>query len=157
MTNPAAAALTQRLIAPVLAAQSGDPVGFDEASVALIALDKNGAGRVGLAQAAVLNAVLERRHPDGLTGDDAREVLEHAARSTLPWLPALDVNILLTVLAGTLGVLDPDAEPYPATPDELARHASLLIADLLGPGGDVAPLVAAAIAEVQRAQTIELP
>jgi hypothetical protein len=152
-----ARALSERLLAALAAARSGDLEAFDEAHVRLIALDKGGAGRVGLAQAAVLNTVLELRHPDGLDGDDARAVLEHTARTVLPWWPELDVNILLLVLAGSLGVLDPDAEPYPAGALELSRHASVLIADLLGTDGDAGAPVAAAIAEIQRAQTIELP
>jgi hypothetical protein len=157
VSTPAAARLSALVLETVNAAQSADREGFESATERLIALDRGGAGRVSAAQAGVLNQLVEQRHPDGLDGEDARAVLEHAARATLPWLPSLDVNILLTVLAGALGVLDPDAEPYPASPLELARHASILIADLLGPSADAQPLVDAAIAEIHRAQTIEMP
>jgi hypothetical protein len=157
VTNPAALALARTLTEAVAAAQAGDSERFDDAAEKLIAQDKSGAGRVGLAQAAVISAVLETRHPDGLTGEDARDVLEHTARATIGWLPTLDVNVLLAVLAGALGVLDPDAEPYPASPLDLSRHASVLIAALLGPTDSVSPYVAAAIAEIHRAQTIEMP
>ena len=84
-------------------------------------------------------------------------MLEHAARAVTRWLPDLDVNLLLVVLAGALGVLDPDADPYPAAPAALARHATVLIATLLSADDAVPALVAAAIGEIERAQTIELP
>jgi hypothetical protein len=156
VTNPAATRLSGLLIESIQAARSADVDAFESATERLIALDRGGAGRVGAAQSGVLNQVIEQRHPDGLDGEDARAVLEHAARTAVPWWPSLDVNILLTVLAGALGVLDPDAEPYPASPLALAQHASILIADLLG-AVDATPLVTAAIVEIHRAQTIEMP
>ena len=157
MSGSTAARLGDRLLSTLAAARVADAAAFGAASTDLIALDRDGAGRVGLTQAAVLAALLEHRHPDGLTGDDARLVLERATRAGIVWWPALDANILLSVLAGALGVLDPDAEPYPATTLQLAQHAAILIADLLGPAEDPAPLVRSALAEIQRAQTIELP
>jgi hypothetical protein len=157
LSTPAAARLVALLVESIAAAQAGDLAAFDLASERLMAIDKDGAARVALAQAGVLTALVEAHHPDGLTGDDARDVLERTARSVAPWLPDLDVNLLLVVLAGALGVLDPDADPYPGTPAALARHATVLIATLLGADDPVPALVTTAIAEIERAQTIELP
>jgi hypothetical protein len=157
VSNPAAARLAALLLDAITAAQVSDPARFDTALDRLLAIDKDGAGRVGSAQAGVLTALVEAHHADGLTGDDAREILEHTARTVLPWYPELDVNLLLVVLAGALGVLDPDADPYPASPADLARHATLLIAALLSPDDELQVLVSAAIGEIERAQTIEMP
>ena len=82
---------------------------------------------------------------------------ENAARTLSPWLPDLDVNLLLVVLAGALGVLDPDADPYPGAPTAVARHATVLIASLLSPDDQLQKMVGAAIGEIERAQTIEIP
>jgi hypothetical protein len=101
-----------------LAAAAGDLAALDPALVRLI---------VGTA----VRLLLEDTHPDGLDGDDIRNVLERCVRSAAQWQPEVDPHVVLILLAGALGVHDDDGEA-PPKPDVLARHAALLMADLLG-------------------------
>jgi hypothetical protein len=43
----------------------------------------------------------------------------------------VDPHVFLLLLAGALGVADPDADGPPVKPDVSARHAALLLAHLL--------------------------
>lgn len=134
--------------ASVEAARSADPAGYEEATTRLAALDPQ---QVGLVLGAVVRALLEDLHPDGLSGDDVRAVLLRCARTQ----PRADPDALLILLGGALGV-HPDAED--ARPVDVARQAPLLIADLLAVAD--APLtgyLAAAFTEIARAETMELP
>ena len=61
--------------------------------------------------------------------------------------------MVLVLLAGALGVYDPDGDESPPDPAALARHAPLLVADLLAATGR--PLdgyLAAAFAEIERTE-----
>ena len=83
----------------------------------------------------VLRSLLEDTHPDGLSSDDVTLLIGRCYRAAAAWLPPerVDVIMLLTVLAGALGVHEPeDAVPVdaPVWPD-YAWHAPLLMADLL--------------------------
>lgn len=83
----------------------------------------------------VLRSLLEDTHPDGLTSDDITLLIGRCYRAATAWLPPerVDVITLLAVLAGALGIHEPeDAVPVnaPVWPD-YARHAPLLVADLL--------------------------
>jgi hypothetical protein len=141
--RPVAAAAT----AAVAAAQARDAGALDEAVAALAALDP---GQSGLILGTTVRLLLEDGHPDGLTGEDVRDVLERCVRGAVPWQPVADPHVVLLLLAGALGVLEEDGAPAPK-PDVLARHTALLMADLLGPR-PVPPFLTAALAEIERAQ-----
>jgi hypothetical protein len=137
--RPIAAAAT----AGVAAVRAADHAALDEATADLAALDP---ARTGLVLGTAVRLLLEDGHPDGLTADDVRAVLASGVRS---W-PAADPQVMLWLLAAALGVLDEDAAS-PPKPDALARHAVVLLTDLLA-GREVAPWWTAALAEIERAQ-----
>ena len=133
--------------AAVAAARAHDAEALDAAVAGLAALDP---AQTGLILGTATRLSLERGHPDGLDGDAVRQVLERCVRSAVTWQPEVDPHVVLLLLAGALGVLDEDAGPPPA-PDVLARHAALLLADLLG-DAPVPPVLTAALAEIERTQ-----
>lgn len=141
----------------VRAAGVADEDAFRRATERLGAHDRE---QVGLVLGDVLRMLLEERHPGGLSGEDAGEVIVRCARDAVTWFPEVDVDVLVVVLAGAVGVHpDDDVEQRVPTPLELARHASLLVADLMAPGrdADVQPYLRAAFAEILRAETVEHP
>ena len=110
--------------------------------------------QVRVVTGAVVRALLEHRHPGGLTGDDVGAVLRAA---TAPGTdPAVDPELLLLVLTGALGLLDVDDQPATLTPEAAVRHTVALLAVLLGPD-PLAPWLGAALAERHRAETVEMP
>jgi hypothetical protein len=112
----------------VAAARERDTGAFDDAVGDLGGLD---AAQVGLVLGTVVRLLLEDLHPDGLDGDDIREVLTNVVRTSAQWQPDVDPHVLLILLAGALGVHDPDERTVPPKPDVLARHAALLLTYLL--------------------------
>ena len=110
----------------VAAVRARDVEAYEAASVRLA-----GAERSGLVLGAVVRLLLEQTHADGLDGDDVRQVLEHCVRSTAEWRPDVDPHVVLVLLAGALGVYDPGEDDSPPDPAAIARHAPLLVADLL--------------------------
>jgi hypothetical protein len=140
----------------VAAARHRDNDGLAAATAELAALDPV---QVGLILGTAVRVVLEDTHPDGVDGDDVRVILERCARGALAWHADVDPHVLLILLAGSLGVYEDDGEPLPS-PESRARHAGLLLADLIGdvPGGDepaakqVTAYLTAALAEIERAQ-----
>jgi hypothetical protein len=96
----------------------------------------------------VLRQTLEEQHPDG--------VLRTAG--TAGWFPALDPRILVVVLTAALGE-HPDPEEIPRLGHALVlQHSVLLVHELVTAGAT--PLrrrVDAALAEVRRAETMEMP
>ena len=163
-------------LAGVAAARHRDSSALTEAAAGLAALDP---AQVGLILGTAIRVVLEDTHPDGVDGDDVRTVLQRCARSAAVWHPEVDPHVLLVLLAGALGVWEDDGEPLPS-PESQARHAALLLADLIGDvpdrvsggvpgdlpgglsgdlsGGDevadkrVTAYLTAALAEIERAQ-----
>jgi hypothetical protein len=107
----------------VAAAAERDHDAFEKAVAALTKLGP----QAGLVLGAVVRLLLEDLHPDGLAADDVRGVLERC----VSWGPDVDSHVVLVLLASALGVHDPDADPAPPSDDALARHAALLVADLL--------------------------
>jgi hypothetical protein len=69
--------------------------------------------------------------------------------------PHVDVTALVVVLSGAFGVHPEDDDPA-SPPAEVASSAAVLVAHLLD-GRDVDPLLDAALAEVARAETVEMP
>src|SRR5262245_12220351 len=117
----------------VEAARVRDAAAYEPAMARLAVLDPE---QVGLVLGVVVRSVLEDLHPDGLAADDVRAVLEHCVRGCASWQPA-DPDTLLGLVAGALGVhaSDGDGEAHRPAPADIARHAPLLIADLLGGAG----------------------
>ncbi|MBF6278799.1 hypothetical protein IU458_35765, partial [Nocardia nova] len=70
--------------------------------------------QVGLVLAAIVRELLETAHPDGLTGDDARAVLEQVVRGAAAWLTEVDTGAVVAALTGALGVADPEDTTAPA-------------------------------------------
>ncbi|WP_127497670.1 hypothetical protein [Actinoplanes solisilvae] len=133
--------------AAVLAAQAHDSDALDAATAGLAALDP---AQTGLIVGTAVRLLLERAHPDGLDADAVREVLAKSVRAAAAWRPDVDPQVVLYLLAAALGVLDEEATPAPK-PAELALHAALLLADLLGaqpPQG----LLTAALREIEHTQ-----
>jgi hypothetical protein len=139
----------------VAAARSRDAAALREAAERLAALDR---AQVGVVLGAVVRSLLEELHPDGLTGDDVRSVLEGCLRAAVDWLPGIDGGVLVVLLTGALGVHDPDEERRPVGALDVARHAPLLVADLLAAADrPLAGYLDAAFAEIARAEMVELP
>ena len=128
--------------AAVGAAQSGDRAAMAEAVGDLAALDP---AQVGLILGTTLRLLLEERHPDGLTGDDVRAVLQRAVHGD----PEADPQVMLTLLAGALGVHDD--EPPAAKPDAVAGQAVRLLADQLA-GAPIRRHLELAMTEIEQTQ-----
>ncbi len=136
----------------VAAGAAAEPEAFDAATATLAGAD---AEHVRLVLGGVLRSLLEEQHADGLDGDDVAAVVEACARGSA-WCPDLDPEVLVVVLAGALGVHED--EPRPLAPLVVARHAALLAATLLTASArPVDAHLDAALADVARAQTVELP
>ncbi|GAA4956454.1 hypothetical protein [Actinoplanes utahensis] len=137
--RPIAAAAT----AAVEAVRAADREALDEAAADLAALDP---AQTGLVLGTAVRLLLEDGHPDGLAAEDVRAALASAVRS---W-PEADPQVVLWLLAGSLGVLEEDGTPGPK-PGALARNAAVLLADLLA-GRPIGPWWTAALAEIERVQ-----
>ena len=154
-----ARALSRAALDAVAAAEAAgrgaDLDGFERSVTHLAAQDGE---RVRLLLGAVVRALLEELHADGLSGDDVADELGGCVRGAA-WCRELDPSVLLVLLAGALGVggvADDEATPVP--PEALARHAPVLIAFLLARRGQAfGPYLDSAFAEVHRAETVEMP
>lgn len=130
------------------AARDRDAGAYEPAVLRLAAAD-----RAGLVLGGVVRLLLEETHPDGLAGDDVRQVLERCVRGAATWRPDVDPHVLLVLLAGALGVYDPGDDDTPPDPAAVARHAPLLVADLLAATGrPLAGYLEAAFTEVARTE-----
>lgn len=135
----------------VAAARAKSPEAFSEAIENLSSEDS---AQVGSVHAEMVRSLLEELHPDGLTGEDVQDTLTATVRSAAEWNPSLDVPGFVEVLTGALGVADTDEK----RPSPRPEHAVLIITDLLARrkvGAEV--YIRRAIAEIQRAQTMEMP
>jgi len=113
--------------------------------------------RLAIVQGSVVRTLLEQLHPGGLSSADAQETIQRCARAAAPWYPDLDPNLLVLVLMGALGATDPTDGPQP-NHTAISEHAALLIADLLAVADE--PLdgyLSFALAEIERAETMEMP
>ena len=158
MPRPAAstpAGLRRAISEAVEAASSQDAGRFALAADRLAVQDPQ---RLVLVQAWVLRSLLEESHPEGLSSADAQDVLRRCLLSTASWHAGADPTVLAQALTGALGLSDPDEAAAPAGPVAFSSGAALLIADLLGvAGGSLPRYLDAALAELERAETIELP
>ena len=150
---------TARVIAAAVtesvdAAAVGDAAAFDEATTRLATLDRE---QVRVLLGSVVRSLLEQLHPDGVGSDDLQVVIQRVVVSTAGWFPA-DPGIVVLVLVGALGAVDPDALEHPPASDDVLRHAAIVIADLLAVAHrPLAAVLAGAFADVRRAETLEHP
>ncbi|MEU4238163.1 hypothetical protein [Actinoplanes sp. NPDC026619] len=142
--RPIAAAATDA----VEAAQRRDGDALDDAVARMAGLDP---AHTGLILGVTVRLLLEDTHPDGIDGEGVRDVLTHCVRGAGEWQAGVDAHVVLLLLAGALGVSDEDDDTPPPKLDELARHAALLLADLLGPRS-IPPFLTAALTEIERTQ-----
>ncbi|GAA4460061.1 hypothetical protein [Phytohabitans houttuyneae] len=132
----------------VAAAQAHDRDGLAAAAGPLAAAEGS-----GLVLGTAVRLLLEEAHPDGLAGDDVRHVIEQCTRAAAAWEPAVDPHVLLILLAGALGVHDPDEQAPRPDPEVLARHAALLVAHLLAATPQpFTGYLTAAFAEIERTE-----
>ncbi|GAB4068881.1 hypothetical protein GCM10028777_29180 [Angustibacter speluncae] len=152
-TQPAAARDLRAVLRDLVrAAGRDDPAGLAEGAARL---DRVEPEHVRLVLGHIVRGLVERTHPDGVDADDLSDLLQDVVRASA-WYPELDATALVVVLTGAFGV-HPD-EPVPAAPAarEVALAAAVLVAHLLR-GRDPGPLLDAALAEVARAETMEMP
>ena len=170
---PAARAIASATTDAIAAAQAGDTAAFDDACSRLLTDPEH--ARVILGDAVRL--LLEEVLPDGVDGDDLREIIGRSARSAAPWFPSVDPGVMVVVLSGALGI-HPDSPPDPSTGDErppelddpwdavpprpsaaaVTQHAVVLLADLLPVRGrPLRGYLEAAFTEMARRETVEQP
>ncbi|MDQ1733284.1 MAG: hypothetical protein QOK10_3443 [Pseudonocardiales bacterium] len=136
------------------AAAASDAEAFVEAAAQLHRLDLEQVGRV---QAVMTRCLLEDSHPGGLDGEDVRAALERCVGDAAAWFPGLSGDALIAVFTSALGMFEPDEDNQVAAAT-MVSHASLVIADLAKSCGlPVEPYLDAAIEEIRRAETMELP
>ncbi len=134
----------------VSAAQRQDADALAEAGARL---DRADPEQVRLVMGHVVRELVERTHPDGVDADDLSALLQDVVRGAGPHV---DVVALVAVLTGAFGIHPDDDAHAPPPPADVVRSAAVLAAHLLR-GRDVGPLLDAALAEVARAETVELP
>jgi hypothetical protein len=145
--------IAEAAVEAVAAAGEHDPEAFQQAVGRLGALDAEQVGRV---LGAVVRLLLEDMHPDGLTADDVRMTVDRCVRSAAGWTDDVDTDLLVMLIAGALGVHQ--AESFPIEPARMARHAPLLVADLLAAcGHPLTPVLRAAFADIEHAELSDTP
>jgi hypothetical protein len=155
-TGPARA-MALAVDAAVSAARAGDAAAFAAAAADLSRVEPE---QLAVLLGTVTRDLLERSHPDGLDSDDVEHVLRSALKLAAGWYAELDGDALILALTGTLGVIsDPDpGEPPRPGGAAVVAHGLILIADQLRVlGRPLAPVLDAALRELMRAQTVELP
>ena len=137
----------------VTAASDGARPAFDEALAVLVRVDR---AQLATLLGTATRELLERAHPDGLDAEGAEIVLAAATKAARPWFPEVDDDLLLRALTGALGIGEIDDARV--DPDAVLAHGLVLLAELARVTG-VRPRAAvdAAMAELIRAQTVELP
>ena len=141
-----ARAIAVAAVAAVDAATRRDAEALEAAALALTAADGS-----GLVLGLVVRLRLEEMFPDGVDGDGARAVLEGCVRSAAEWLPEVDPQVVLVLLASAWGVHDPGEQPDGPDAKELARHGPLLVAHVLA-GAPLEGYLADAFAEIRRGE-----
>ena len=135
----------------VSAAGEQDQEAFD-AAVALLA----GTEGSGLVLGSTVRLLLEARHPDGLDGDDIRQVLTDTVTRAGQWRSDVDPHAVLVLLAGALGIHDQDEQTPPMAAVESARHAVLLLDHLISGGRrPVGDYLTAVFTEIERTETLD--
>ena len=170
---PAARAIASATTDAVAAAQDGDMAAFDDACGHLLLTDPEHT-RVILGD--TVRLLLEEALPDGVDGDDLREIIHRSARAATPWFPNVDPGVMVVVLSSALGIhpntpsdtstgeLAPELDdPWDAVPPRpsaaaVTQHAVVLLADLLSVRGrPLRSYLEAAFTEMTRRETVEQP
>ncbi|MFE3316740.1 hypothetical protein [Nocardia sp. NPDC059195] len=148
-----ARAIATAIEAAVTAAKAADESGFSATTADLSELP---ADQVTSVLAAIVRELLETAHPDGLTGDDVRAVLESVVRRSAAWLPRLDAAAVVSALTGALGV---DESAAPDRTWTNPQPAAVLLVEYLAEPARTPPheSIRRAINEIARAETIEMP
>ncbi|HZM84620.1 MAG TPA: hypothetical protein VFC19_53545 [Candidatus Limnocylindrales bacterium] len=144
-------AMAKAIDTAVGAARARDADGLRGTAADLSKLDAEQTGKV---MGGVLRLLLERKHPDGLDGDDIRDLLQSCALGATTWLPETDPHTMLVVLAGALGI-HPDEHEQVARPtaESIALNTSVLIAFLLK--GRLEPYLTATFDEIARSEFMD--
>ena len=138
----------------VSAARDGAADDFTDATAALGRVDRE---QLATVLGTVTHDLLERSYPDGLDSDGAEEVMQSCFTSASGWYESFDTDSLVGALTGALGIGDPGDAPALDGGAVLA-HGVLLIADRLTMLDlTLAPVLDAALRELMRAQTVEMP
>lgn len=146
--RPIAAAVS----AAVLAAGERDGEAFSDAVADLAALDP---AQLGLVLGTSVRLLMEELHPDGLDADDVRAVLAGSVHASAQWQAEVDPQVMLLLLAGALGVYEPDGQEAAPKPDVVARHGALLVTHLVARlvgRPPITDLLTRTFAEIERAQ-----
>lgn len=171
---PAARAIASATTDAFAAAQGGDKAPFDDACSRLLLADPE---HVRVTLGDTVRLLLEDVLPDGVDGDDLREIIDRSARSAAPWFPDVDPGVMVVVLSGALGIhpdTPPDPSPGEERPPELddpwdavpsrpsatavTQHAVVLLADLLAVRGrPLRGYLEAAFTEMARRESVEQP
>lgn len=153
-------ALRTAVLDAVRAAAAADGPALAECGPALASMDEP---RLRIVLGEMLRSALEELHPDGLSSADAQDLIEQCTEQA-GWYPELDPQVLVVVLLGAFGAHDPDQQPT-IPPAIVAQHAAVLLVDLLAGAAETEParialaerLLNRALAELERAETMELP
>ncbi len=161
--NGSARTMALGVDAAVQAAMTADAGAFDEAVADLHRTDRE--QLLVLLGTATLD-LLERAAPDGLDAEEAERVLRGSLQMAAPWYDGLDGSALLFAFTAAVGIAEPDTDPdsdsdesapRPA-PDAVLAHGLLLVAHLTTTTGTPPhEVLDHALAELRRAQTVELP
>ena len=152
---PRARAIHATVTEAVSAATALDAEAYARAVGRLSALDPE---QVRVVLGGVVAGLLEELYAGGLDGEDLAETLAACYRAAVEWWPQTDPAALVVLLSGALGSHDLDEEQDPITPLQMAASAPLLVADLLRRRGrPLAGYLASALAEIARAETVEMP
>jgi len=133
----------------VVAAGARDAEAFEGAIARLSGADP---AQVGLLLGTVVRHALEEGHPDGLDSSDVRDTLAAVVTGAREWQAAVDPQIVLLLLAGALGVHEPDPDEPALKADVSARHGVLLVAHLVDPATFATRLERAATELAQHAE-----
>lgn len=150
-----ARAISRATTEAVEAARAADLEAFTTATDELAACEPE---QVRLALGVVVRDLLEHLHPDGLAGDDLQELIRSCVKRVFAWYPTVDVNALVIVITGALGMQEEDEPRY--SPAGIARHAPLFIAELLSqprPTLTVQQYLAQAFQQIRTSELHEMP
>ncbi|SNS69417.1 hypothetical protein SAMN05421812_101441 [Asanoa hainanensis] len=133
----------------VTAAGERDAEAFESAIARLSGVDP---AQVGLLLGTVVRHALEEGNPDGLDSSDVRDTLTAVVTGAREWQADVDPQVVLLLLAGALGVHEPDPDEPALKADVSARHGVLLAAHLVDPATFAARLERAATELAQHAE-----
>ena len=130
----------------------------EQFDAALVELGKLPFDQVASVHFRIVRELMERLHPDGLSGGDVSDTLANCARDAAQWWPSVNVQFLAVVLTGALGVGEVDETYRGQNRAEIVEAAALIIADLVAVMQiSSVECIAQAVEEIARSETIEVP